>query len=225
MLFRSGGVTTGWQLVLRSDKIFGPYESRIVMMQGDTDINGPHQGAWIDTNQNESWFVHFQDKGAYGRIIHLNPMSWENDWPIIGKKKAGKQWGEPVSQHTKPNVGMTYPVAAPPENDDFNSRSLGGQWQWHANYQPTFGFTTNMGYIRIYGHMLSEEFVNFWEVSNLLLQKFPAETFTATAKLKISAKADGQQSGLTIMGWDYCYLGVEKLINRVVLRTDRKRVG
>ena len=72
----AGGVKTGWQTVLRSRNPLGPYESRIVLEQGKTDINGPHQGAWIDTPSGESWFVHFQDRGAYGRIIHLQPMQW-----------------------------------------------------------------------------------------------------------------------------------------------------
>ena len=214
----AGGVATGWQLVLRSKNVFGPYESKIVMMQGDTDINGPHQGAWIDTNQGESWFIHFQDKDVYGRIIHLNPMKWVNDWPIIGVQKKGKEWGEPVSQYKKPNVGANYAIKTPAESDEFNSRNLGLQWQWHANYQDTFGFTSDLGYIRVYGHILSEDFVNFWEVPNLLLQKFPAEEFTATTKLKVSAKMDGQQSGLIVMGWDYCYIGVEKQGEDFVLR-------
>ena len=59
--------------------------------------------------------------------------------------------------------------------------------------------------------------MNFWEVPNLLLQKFPAEEFTVTAKLKVSAKADGQQSGLIVMGWDYGYLGVVKEGDKFIL--------
>lgn len=80
----------------------------------------------------------------------------------------------------------------------------------HANYRPEFGFPTPYGYMRVYSHELSENFVNLWEVPNLLLQKFPAEEFTVTAKVKISSKADGQQSGLIVMGHDYCTLGLEK---------------
>ena len=72
--------------------------------------------------------------------------------------------------------------------------------------------------MRVYGHLLSRDFVNFWEVPNLLLQKFPAEAFTATTRLKVVAKADGQQSGLIVMGWDYCYLGVEKEGDHFVLK-------
>lgn len=206
----AGGVATGWQLVLRSKNVFGPYESKIVMSQGKTDINGPHQGAWVDIPSGEAWFLHFQDKGAYGRVLHLNPMEWKSDWPVIGVDTDGDGCGEPVHEYRKPNIGKTVSIVTPAESDEFNSTELGLQWQWHANYQDTFGFTTNMGYMRIYSHILSPEFVNFWEVPNLLLQKFPAEEFTATTKLKVSAKDDGQMSGLIVMGWDYAYLGVEK---------------
>lgn len=218
ILAPAGGVATGWQLALRSKQVYGPYESKIVMAQGKTQINGPHQGGWVETPLGESWFIHFQDKAMYGRVVHLNPMKWINDWPVIGKDEDGDGCGEPVTQYRKPNVGKAYPMQTPAESDEFNSRKLGLQWQWHANYQDTFGFTTDLGYIRIYGHVLSKDFVNFWEVPNLLLQKFPAEEFTATSKLKVVAKADGQQSGIIVMGWDYCYIGVEKQGEKFLLK-------
>lgn len=214
----AGGVVSGWQLVMRSKDVYGPYEARIVMTQGKTDINGPHQGGWVDTPAGESWFLHFQDKGAYGRVLHLNPMKWINDWPVIGVDKDGDGCGDPVSRYRKPKTGKTYPIETPVESDEFDTRKLGLQWEWHANYQDVFGFTTNMGYARIYGHELSPHFKNFWEVPNLLMQKFPAEEFTATAKLKVSAKDDGQLSGLIIMGWDYSWIGVEKQGEKFLLK-------
>lgn len=214
----AGGVVSGWQLVMRSKNVYGPYEPRIVMAQGKTDINGPHQGGWVDTPAGESWFLHFQDKGAYGRVLHLNPMKWVNDWPVIGVDKDGDGCGDPVSRYRKPKTGKTYPIETPVESDEFDTRKLGLQWEWHANYQDVFGFTTNMGYVRIYGHELSPHFKNFWEVPNLLMQKFPAEEFTATAKLKVSAKDDGQLSGLIIMGWDYSWIGVEKQEEKFLLK-------
>lgn len=214
----AGGVVSGWQLVMRSKDVYGPYEARIVMAQGKTDINGPHQGGWVDTPAGESWFLHFQDKGAYGRVLHLNPMKWINDWPVIGVDKDGDGCGDPVSRYRKPRTDKTYPIETPVESDEFDTRKLGLQWEWHANYQDVFGFTTNMGYARIYGHELSPHFKNFWEVPNLLMQKFPAEEFTATAKLKVSAKDDGQLSGLIIMGWDYSWIGVEKQGEKFLLK-------
>lgn len=214
----AGGVVSGWQLVMRSKDVYGPYEARIVMAQGKTDINGPHQGGWVDTPAGESWFLHFQDKGAYGRVLHLNPMKWVNDWPVIGVDRDGDGCGDPVSRYRKPKTDKTYPIETPVESDEFDTRKLGLQWEWHANYQDVFGFTTNMGYARIYGHELSPHFKNFWEVPNLLMQKFPAEEFTATAKLKVSAKDDGQLSGLIIMGWDYSWIGVEKQGEKFLLK-------
>jgi beta-xylosidase len=202
ILCPAGGVAEGWQLALRSKSPYGPYESKIVMQQGKTAINGPHQGALVETPAGESWFLHFQDKGLYGRVIHLNPVNWVKGWPIMGDN------GEPVASYRKPATASAAEITTPQESDNFNSRQLGLQWEWHANYQPSFGFTSDLGFMRIYGHTLSSEFVNFWEVPNLLLQKFPATAFTATAKVKVSAKSAGQESGLIVMGHDYSRLSV-----------------
>ena len=128
-----GGVKNGWQVVLRSKNIYGPYEDKIVMAQGRSVINGPHQGAWVELKNGESWFLHFQDKGPYGRVVHLQPMKWENGWPVIGADEDGDGTGEPVLQYKKPGVGKTWPVTTPAESDEFSGSSLGMQWQWNAN--------------------------------------------------------------------------------------------
>ena len=125
----AGGVPTGWQLVLRSKNIYGPYEEKIVLAQGNTVTNGPHQGAWVNTQAGEDWFLHFQDKGAYGRILHLEPMSWKNDFPVIGIDKDGDGTGEPVFTYKKPNVGKTHSIETPPDSDEFSDAKLGLQWQ------------------------------------------------------------------------------------------------
>ena len=214
----AGGVPTGWQVVLRSKNVYGPYEWRTVLAQGDSPVNGPHQGAWVDTPSGEDWFFHFQDVGAYGRLVHLQPMKWVNDWPVIGIDKDGDGCGEPVMTYKKPNVGKIYPICTPQESDEFDGYILSPQWQWHANKQDTYGFTTDLGYIRLYAGSLSKEFVNFWEVPNLLLQKFPAEEFTATTKLTFTAKQDGEQAGMIVMGWDYSYLSVRKAGDKFILQ-------
>src|SRR5205085_915805 len=100
-----------------------------------TEINGPHQGAWVELKSGESWFIHFQDRGAYGRIIHLQPVKWVNDWPVIGVDADGDSKGEPVLSYSKPGVGKNYPLAVPQTTDEFQSKKLGLQWQWQANYK------------------------------------------------------------------------------------------
>ena len=200
----AGGVAPGWQIVLRSKNIFGPYEVKTVMEQGKTDINGPHQGAWVDTKTGEHWFLNFQDLGAYGRVLHLNPMKWDNDWPVIGTDEDGNGTGNPVRTYKKPNVGKSYPVTTPPESDEFNTDELGLQWQWQANYQLTWGYSSgNLGFFRLNCLPRPAEAINLWNISNLLLQKFPAPEFTATTKLTFDARFDGEEVGLVVMGMDY----------------------
>ncbi|MEP6930440.1 MAG: glycoside hydrolase 43 family protein [Flavobacterium sp.] len=202
----AGGVATGWQTVLRSKNVWGPYEKKKVLEQGKTSINGPHQGAWVQTQTGEDWFIHFQDKGAYGRIVHLQPMKWENDWPVMGEDLDKNGIGEPVTTFKKPNVVKKYPIETPAESDEFNSPKLGLQWQWQANSQINWGFPTSSGYFNLFCINTIKDEKKIFEAPNLLLQKFPAEEFTATTKLTFNARLDGDATGLLIMGLDYSYL-------------------
>ncbi|HYG20057.1 MAG TPA: family 43 glycosylhydrolase, partial [Ohtaekwangia sp.] len=209
----AGGVSTGWQLVLRSKNVYGPYERKVVMDQGKTSINGPHQGAWVDTATGEDWFLHFQDKEAYGRVVHLQPMTWIKDWPVIGSDTDGDGKGEPVLTWKKPKAGRVYPVVTPPESDEFSSHTLGLQWQWQANPQPPWSFLNSAkGSLRLYSVKLSEEAKNLWDVPNILMQKFPAEEFMVTAKVSFTpnAKLETEKAGLVIMGMNYASLSVAK---------------
>lgn len=112
----AGGVKQGWQSVFRARALTGPYEHRIVLAQGTTPINGPHQGALVDTPTGEEWFLHFQDQHAYGRVVHLQPVVWKNDWPIIGNDPDGDGTGEPVLVHRKPDVGPALVCGEPVES-------------------------------------------------------------------------------------------------------------
>lgn len=200
----AGGVPTGFQLAMRSKSPYGPYEHQIVLAQGKTHINGPHQGGWVHTKYGEDWFLHFQDKGAYGRVVHLNPVDWSTGWPVMGRK------GEPVTTYQKPRSSSGV-IVNPAESDEFNAPTLGKQWQWHANYDEKFGTATAFGTYRIYTYKLSEQWKNFWEVPNMLLQKTPADEFTVTTKLRFTSKAEGQFGGLIMMGLDYSALVVRRV--------------
>ncbi|MFA4046923.1 glycosyl hydrolase 43 family protein [Prevotella sp. PCHR] len=207
----AGGVPTGFQLAMRSKSPFGPYESKVVLAQGKTSVNGPHQGGWVHTSQGEDWFLHFQDKGCYGRVVHLQPVTWKDNWPVMGVDKDGDYCGEPVLKFRKPKTAAKSVVMNPVESDEFNSPKLGLQWQWHANYDQKFGMPTAFGTYRIYTHKVSENFVNLWEVPNLLLQKTPTDNFTATAKIRFTSKDQNQQGGIIMMGLDYSALVVKRV--------------
>lgn len=216
----AGGVPTGWQVVLRSKNVYGPYECKTVLAQGNTSVNGPHQGAWVDTPTGEDWFLHFQDVGAYGRLVHLQPMKWKNGWPVIGTDPDGDGCGEPVLSHRKPDVGRTYPVCTPQESDEFDGYTLSPQWQWHANINEKWAYYAgNQGFVRLYSYPVVPQYRNLWDVANLLLQKTPAPNFTATMKLTFSPTKQykGERTGLVVMGMDYAALVLENTASGLTL--------
>lgn len=215
MFAPAGGVATGWQLVMRSRNIEGPYEARIVMAQGKSDINGPHQGAWVTDSEGKDWFLHFQDKDLYGRLIHLNPMVWREDWPVIGNDTDGDGCGDPVRRWTKP-AGSVIQGALPLQH----SKDASALFQWHADYKPEYGFPMPEGMMRVYGHRTEAVDINLWDVPNLWLQKFPAEEFTVTSRVRVSVKSlsEGATSGIVVMGRDYARLGLLKKGDTFVLQ-------
>ena len=203
----AGGVKTGWQTVLRSRNIFGPYEYRVVMRQGDTPVNGPHQGAWVDTVTGEDWFLHFQDVYAAGRIIHLQPMSWKEDWPIIGIAKDGNDYGEPVLTYRKPNVGEAAKeaeICEPDASDDFSKNTLGLQWQWNANPKEDWYKLTSEGLCL--NAVKQEEKIKHGDYPNLLLQKWPAPEFICDTTLSLTGLKANEEAGVISMGVKYALL-------------------
>ncbi len=203
----AGGVKTGWQTVLRSKNVFGPYEYKVVMRQGDSPVNGPHQGAWVDTATGEDWFLHFQDVYAAGRITHLQPMSWQDDWPIIGLAKEGNDYGEPVMEYRKPDVGKgTDRICEPETSDDFAGSELGLQWQWNANSKKEWYALTGSG-MKL--NAINKETV-YGDMPNLLLQKWPAPEFCCVTKMDLSGLTDGEEAGVVSMGMEYALLTFRK---------------
>jgi len=196
----AGGVGTGWQLILRSKNVFGPYEAKKVLEQGATPINGPHQGAIVDTpDGREWWFVHFQESLPYGRILHLQPVDWEDGWPLMGEK------GEPVLRHAKPKIAVKSDIATPQTSDEFDGERLGLQWQWHANHEDDWhSLSARKGFIRLKAVATDADFA---KTPNLLLQKLPARAFIAETQLDLPSQGE---AGLIVMGKKHAALVVRK---------------
>ncbi|MDF2723416.1 MAG: glycoside hydrolase [Paenibacillus sp.] len=210
----AGGVSTGWQVVFRSEHVFGPYEDKIVMHQGGSPINGPHQGGLVELESGQSWFIHFQDKGAYGRILHLQPVHWEDGWPLIGTDEDGDGVGEPVQRWRKPDVGGEYPTETPEMSDEFTGSSLGAQWQWQANpLDSWYRLGAKPGHLRLYAAPPPQDVEGLYVAPQLLLQKFPAPAFEATAKLDFAGLPAGDRAGLVVFGYSYAALSVSRIAN------------
>ncbi|WP_100406466.1 glycoside hydrolase family 43 protein [Bacillus solitudinis] len=211
----AGGVATGWQTILRSKNIYGPYEDKIVLHQGNSDVNGPHQGGWVELESGESWFLHFQDKDAYGRIVHMQPMYWENDWPVMGHNVNEDGIGEPVNRWKKPNVGVTSDqIIAPQTSDEFSSDKLGLQWQWRANVKHEwYSLNEKENQLRLFAKQQPEGIKTFYDTPQIATQKFPAPTFTATTKMSFSFASPYDAAGIIVFGFHYAGLLVKPVKN------------
>jgi beta-xylosidase len=209
----SGGVTGGQQIVFRSRSIYGPYERKVVLAQGPTPMNGPHQGAWVTTADGEDWFIHFQDRGPYGRVTNLEPMKWSADgWPLIGVHPDANGTGEPVLSYRSPHGSGPAERYNPADSDEFNAPTLGLQWAWQANPRPTWAFPApSLGVLRLIDTASGPDSIDLRALPNVLLQKFPAPAFAATTKVHFVPRQPGDQTGLVVLGKSYGALILEKL--------------
>ena len=226
----AGGVATGWQVVLRSRSIHGPYEARVVLKQGSSETNGPHQGAWVETPQGEHFFMHFQSRGLYGRITHLQPMTWGADgWPFIGQVdptpvdaasiEAGEDardaalaanavdCGVPVDVAQKP-VGPACAPCGEVGSDNFTGK-LGLQWQFMANWRPDF-YDCGAGRLRLYARELPNYGTKLWECPQTCTQKIACPAFVATTTVDVSGLKAGEQAGVGLVGGQYAYAALRR---------------
>lgn len=195
----AGGVATGWQVVQRSKNIYGPYELKVTLAQGKTAVNAPHQGGWVETPEGEGFFMHFQDVGVAGRIVHLQPLRWENDWPVMGNN------GEPIEKYkgTKDDVQREPTWANFLRRDEFDSTELALDWQWSGGRVEPKWYFCDAANSRLRLYSAPRE-ADEW-MPNLLLQKIPAVAFTATARVRFAPNkhkkmVGAEQAGMIVTG-------------------------
>ena len=221
-----GGIDNGYQVVLRSRSILGPYEKRRILERGTTAVNGPHQGSWIDLSSGESWFYHFQQNQGWGRIAHLQPARWgTDDWPAIGVDLDGNGVGEPVAQAIKPDVGGTFAIDVPQSSDEFDTPTLGLQWRWNHNPDAErWSLSERPGWLRLTARPLLARDgqdgatgapVRFTEDSlpfayNTLVQLAMGKRASAITELDGSGMIEGQRAGITLFGQVYGWIGLVK---------------
>lgn len=201
-----GGVETGWQTVLRSRSIYGPYERRQVFPPGS-----PHQGGLVELDNGETWFMAFKSSGYLGRICYLNPVVWgDDDWPVFGDH------GKPVDSWKKPNVGERHPVVRPKTSDDFTGSSLSPIWQWNHNPVPTaWSLTERPGWLRL----KAQPAVGLSTARNTLTEKIWDSAGVIDVKMDAAKMIDGQRAGFAFMsGSDFGWIGAaqDKGVRKIV---------
>ena len=216
ILAPAGGVREGYQVALRSKDIHGPYEIKTVMGQGSTVINGPHQGGLVDTPDGKEYFLHFQDRGLYGRICHLQPVYWNGGWPVIGINPDTNGVGEPAFELDKPVITSEEPVYLE-GSDDFKDGKPNLSWQWMGNHDDSFygSVTDETGAerdgLRLFCQNPShDDMPVLWRSSNVLTQKLIYPSFRAEALMDASGLLPGERAGVCMTGGQYVAAFIEK---------------
>lgn len=210
-----GGVGSGAQAVLRSRAIYGPYEHRVVLAQGSTNINGPHQGAYVETPDGEGWFIHFQSDGAHGRIVHLEPVRWRDDWPIIGDDPTGADPGQPTPSGPIPGNPQVLSEQHPQTSDEFNDTNLGPQWEWNHNPDDAhWSLSARPGYLRL----IPAPAEDLLSARNTLTQCMQDNSFQFTIRMDLSGMKSGGHAGLAMFeksagGLEVVQTGAERRLN------------
>lgn len=224
LIIPEGGVGQGWQTVLRARNIYGPYEKRVVLEQGSTDVNGPHQGALVDTPDGRWWFYHFQESSPRGRVVHLQPARWVDGWPLMGVDIDGNGIGEPVPVWTCP---LPSKPALPQTSDDFSGattvwvgqqqRQLGPQWQWNHNpADEAWSLAARRGWLTL----RALKAATLKESRNMLTQKTMGYESKATTKIDCQGMKDGTHAGLLCTGREFMGIGICQVEGRRWLYTE-----
>ncbi len=207
MMFPQGGTSMGWQMALRGPSMEGPFETKCVCKQGNTWINGPHQGALVDTPSGEWWFLHFSHCGVAGRVVYLEPVTMVDGWPIVGTPTENPYCGEPVWLYQKPDL-PEQPINCTPTSDDFKGEKLGLQWQWNHNPEDDkWSLSRRQGWYSVKGNAAVQDIL---EVKNILTQRLIGASGYIRVKVSVRDMELNQQAGLIMVGRDPFFYGVTK---------------
>jgi beta-xylosidase len=189
------------QVAFRSKNIFGPYDEKEVF-----NSDRIHQGSLIQTQTGEWWTMLFADKGAYGRLPSLQPVSWVDEWPIVGVN------GQGVTTLKKPNVGKQYPVTVLPTNDNFRNYQLGMQWEWNHNPDNSkWSLIERPDYLRLKTVSVTDSLPRAKNTLTQRLVGFPKDLTHSygTVSMEIKNMLEGDVAGLSVFQHPYAYIGVK----------------
>jgi len=164
------------------------------------------------------WFLIMQDRGPIGRVPNLEPVTWVDGWPMIGKDGKGG------SVYAKPEVGGSYPITIPVTSDEFNSRTLGLQWQWNHNPDDAkWSLAERQGWLRLKAGKAAD----LKHARNTLTQRVQGPASEGTVEMDVRGLKDGDTSGLGVFQFPYAFVAIrqEGNVRIIVMVNDDKTVA
>jgi len=207
-LYATYGGPDGFQVALRSHDIYGPYEERIVIRDTVGTNFGVHQGALVQTTTGEWWTILFIDNGPFGRMPTLQPVRWDDGWPV-----AGINGSDGVDTWPKPDVGRECAISVLPTSDEFESGHLGMQWGWNHNPVPgKWSLTEKPGSLALHTAGIAGDLTMARNTLTQRITGYYSDTIvsTATTKMDASGMKNGDFAGIAVFQDPYACLGVQK---------------
>ena len=224
-IYATYGGTEGSQTIFRSTSPMGPYVEHEGRVFANQSI---HQGALVETQTGEWWTILFKDAGPIGRIPYLEPVVWQDGWPVIGNN--GIDVSANGKAYAKPNVGASYPCTYLSTNDPFVSPTLGLQWNWNHNCDDTaWSLTERKGYLRLHTASVTNDLNTARNsLSQRILGYSPNGTSSSayldsygTVKMDVSGMQEGDVAGLAVFQNPYSFIAIKMVDGHKVLYSER----
>lgn len=204
------------QLAYRSKNIEGPYEMKVILKSEFGGFPYVGQGTVVDGKDGEWYGVIFQDRGGVGRVLTLNPVRWEDGWPIIGDED-GKvpQTMELFPAPQTPSAGMSNIDATNQisivHSDEFDASSTLATktpvWQWNHNPEPLmWSLNERPGFLRLKAMPAK----TLYHARNTLTQRMEGPCCSGTISIDLTKMQDGDRAGFAAINGHSGILTVEK---------------
>ena len=202
ILAPAGGVEHGYQIAMKASSVFGPYEYKVILKEFPDTINGPHQGALVEYKKDKYVFFHFQDDEGLGRILHLQPVTWINGWPIPGEIRG--QVGAPIKEGEIYLDEKKYPI----QKKFFIDGSFPLEFQYPCNPRKnSYQKEKNLFFLNaIYQKTYQKK-----SIQNCISTKIPCKNFVMKVCFATRNLKDGDEGGLLMMGEDYSGISIKNV--------------
>ena len=188
----------------------------------------PGQGGLVDTPDGRwYWIAQFNRYGSDGRTPCLVPVTWIDDWPVIGDSVSSpNEYGKMCWRAAKP-VQSSH-TTLPHGSDDFSFSTLKKLWAW--NHQPDsshWSLSVRPGFLRLYADATADSTDSFFKAANTLHQRYmSSDTVIITIKVDVTGTTQGQKAGLTHFngGVHYAFCGIADYGNskHIIYEADGK---
>ncbi|WP_049962947.1 family 43 glycosylhydrolase [Ruminococcus sp. HUN007] len=184
--YRSKSLTGNWENKTLLDSGLGSYGS------------GCAQGGIVDTPDGKWYALLFQDHGSVGRIPVLVPVTWQNDWPMMGVN--GKA---PLTLDLSASKGTD---VAGDDSFDYSSNDLALEWSWNHNPDNTaWSVTERPGWLRLKNKNMASHLLN---ARNTLTMRTEGPACSSYIKLDATNMKPGDYAGLSAFQLKYGCIGV-----------------